>query len=331
MTAAAHTIHPNAGARSRWSAGRFGGIVLLLIALPCFVTLPWSLDHYKGKAGDEVRQRQGPSLAQPLGTDALGRSLMWRSLLGGAISLMIGLAAATIAVVIGVSWGAAAGLAGGWVDAALMRTVDVLFGLPYILLVVLLDIALSPVVELALASDVVEAVGGRIYWLFTLGRENRLPSDFAPTAADVVTLLIAIGGLSWLVMARVIRGQVLSLRALPFVEAARAAGVGPIGIGCRHMLPNLIGPIVVYAALTVPTAILAESTLSFLGIGVQAPLPSWGNLASEGLEELHALARRDASAAWWLIAWPCVLLAGTLLALNFLGDALRERFDPRGR
>jgi oligopeptide transport system permease protein len=190
-----------------------------------------------------------------------------------------------------------------------MRTVDVLYGLPYILLVVLVDLAAKPYFQ--------KWAG----WI--------MPSGPAANVSDVVTLLIAIGGVSWLTMARVIRGQVLSLRSQPFVEAARACGVGPVRIMTVHLLPNLVGPIVVYATLTVPTAILQESFLSFLGIGVQAPLPSWGNLASDGLQVLHSLSQPGQVVRWWLIVWPCVLLGLTLLALNFLGDALRARLDPR--
>ena len=171
-------------------------MVLVLIAGPCFATLPWSLGRYKGHTGDEVRNRMPPSWDDVMGTDALGRSMLWRSLLGGAISLGIGVSAAVIAVVIGVSWGATAGLAGGRADAVMMRVVDVLFGLPYILLVVLIDIGLGPLVKRTLG------------WL---------AADTASGAADVVTLLVAIGGLSWLTMARVIRGQVLSLREQPFI------------------------------------------------------------------------------------------------------------------
>ena len=293
-----------------WAPGPIGAVVLVLIVLPCVLTLPWSLQHYEGKAGDEQLQRDAPQWSQPFGRDALGRSVLWRCLLGGAISLGIGASAALIAVVIGVHWGAMAGLAGGRTDAFMMRVVDVLFGLPYILLVVLIDLGLSPIVESAL---------------------GKLPADTAAGIGDLLTLLLAIGGLSWLTMARVIRGQVLSLRERPFVEAARACGVSSKGILIHHLLPNLVGPIIVYATLTVPAAILAESTLSFLGIGVQAPLPSWGNLASEGLEELHLLAHHNNTIAWWLIVWPCGLLGLTLMALNFLGDALREKLDPTTR
>ncbi|MCU0689429.1 MAG: ABC transporter permease, partial [Phycisphaerales bacterium] len=151
--------------------------------------------------------------------------------------------------------------------------------------------------------------------------------ELSPTAEqgiNIVTLLVAIGGVSWLTMARVIRGQVLSLKAQPFMEAARAIGVPVPRQFARHLLPNLIGPIVVYATLTVPQAILQESFLSFLGIGVKPPLPSWGNLAADGLSELNTVRSH-----WWMLLAPCVLLALTLLALNFLGEALREKLDPK--
>ncbi|HLL89279.1 MAG TPA: ABC transporter permease, partial [Tepidisphaeraceae bacterium] len=190
-----------------------------------------------------------------------------------------------------------AGYTGGWVDAVLMRTVDVLYGLPYVLLVVLFKIALEPVLQ-------------------------RLIN---PTAGNLIVLFLAIGLVSWLTMARVVRGQVLSLRAQPFVEAARACGIGRWRIFTRHLLPNLVGPITVYATLTVPQAILQESFLSFLGIGVQPPVPTWGSLASDGI----ALALNPINSLWWLLAFPCTLLAVTLLALNFVGDGLRDAFDPR--
>lgn len=287
----------------RASAGVVGLAVLLLIAAPCFVTLPWSLGQYRGVAGDEQRARAAPSSDAWLGRDELGRSLLWRCLLGGAVSLGIGLSAAVVAVGIGVTWGAVAGFVGGRVDAVMMRVVDVVYGLPYILLVVLINIALQPVFE----------------------------SMMTPGLANLLTLLLAIGGVSWLTMSRVIRGQVLSLRAQPFVEAARACGLGPWRIMRVHLLPNLTGPIAVYATLTVPQAILQESFLSFLGIGVRDPLPSWGNLAAAGVAQLPTAAWPGGAFAWWLLVWPCLLLALTLLALNFLGDALRSGADPRGR
>jgi oligopeptide transport system permease protein len=295
--------------RIRIRTGLIGLAVIAAIAVPCFVTLPWSLARYDNQRLEGHITQAPPSIAEPMGTDILGRSLMWRCLLGGAISLSIGVCAAVIAVAIGVVWGAVAGYAGGRIDATMMRIVDVLYGLPYILLVVLIDIALQPRIEAAAAV--------------------LLPAHASAGLARVATLLIAIGAVSWLTMARVIRGQVLSLRSRPFIEAARACGLGPCRIILRHMLPNLVGPIIVYATLTVPTAILQESFLSFLGIGVRPPLPSWGNLAAEGIGELHALGQAGFKVRWWLLAWPCTLLGLTLLALNLLGDALRGRLDPR--
>lgn len=252
-----------------------------------------------------------PSWAEPMGTDELGRSLLWRSLLGGAISLGIGISAAVIAVGIGVTWGALSGYTGGRTDATMMRMVDVLYGLPYILLVVMITIALQPTMERVVGDG--------------LGFSATVSSN----VSGVVTLLTAIGGVSWLTMSRVIRGQVLSLRNQPFIEATRAVGMGPLRVFRLHLLPNLVGVIVVYATLAVPLAILQESFLSFLGIGVRLPLPSWGNLASVGVEQLPFLTSPGMTMHWWLLVFPCALLGLTLMALNFLGDALRDKFDPK--
>ena len=279
-----------------FTGARIGAVVLAFMVLACIVSLPLTLGGYDDQQLD--RTLKSPLDVPPMGTDRLGRSMLARSLLGGSISLGIGLAAAAITTIIGTSWGLISGYAGGRVDAFMMRTVDVLYGLPYILLVVLLAVALQPAMEEVLPS----------------------------TAANVITLLIAIGAVSWLTLARVVRGQVLSLRNQPFVEAARATGEGPIHIMVRHVLPNLIGPIIVYTTLTVPQAILQESFLSFLGIGVRPPLPSWGNLAADGLAEMNPVKGHP-----WLLAFPCLLLAVTLLALNFVGDGLRDRFDPRAK
>lgn len=296
-----------------------------------------------------------------LGSDPLGRSLGVRLLAGGGISLTIGIAAALISVCIGTVYGAVAGYAGGKLDAGMMRIVDVLYGLPYILLVVLLAVASDAMVDEWISrsrakqswmeqqvvlvaaegsgGEVITRSNARTMLLRDQELETRLAAEAAErfprrnlsertrTFLDVATLLIAIGGVSWLTMARVIRGQVLSLKNQPFVEAARAVGSPTRRIFVRHLLPNLIGPIVVYATLAVPQAILQESFLSFLGIGVKPPLPSWGNLAADGLSELN-LTRSH----WWLLFFPCLLLGLTLLAMNFVGEGLREAFDPkRGR
>lgn len=285
-----------------------------------------------------------------LGSDVLGRSVLVRCLAGGAISLGIGLCAALLSVVIGTIYGALAGYAGGRVDGVMMRVVDVLYGLPYILLVVLLAVAVDAVVERRVAARVERAERERSAYVERelaafdgsrradpglvrqIEREalERIgtgePRAAARQAINVVTLLVAIGGVSWLTMARVIRGQVLSLKEQPFIEAARAVGAGWGRIFVRHLLPNLVGPIVVYATLTVPQAILQESFLSFLGIGVRPPLPSWGNLAAEGLVQLNPY-----ESHWWMLLFPCVLLGLTLLALNFVGEGMREALDPKRR
>ncbi len=292
-----------------------------------------------------------------LGSDTLGRSLGIRLLAGGGISLTIGLAAALISVSIGTMYGALAGYMGGKVDSVMMRAVDVLYGLPYILLVVLLAVASDAVIDewvthnkakarwmqdqvvetdsQALASRLSRSEARDIlakdqvrYDALLIDATKVYPrrdiSAPTRTALDVLTLLIAIGGVSWLTMARVIRGQVLSLKNQQFVEAAQAIGCSPIRVFVRHLLPNLVGPIVVYATLAVPQAILQESFLSFLGIGVKPPLPSWGNLAAEGLGELNTYRSH-----WWLLFFPCLLLGVTLLAMNFVGEGLREAFDPK--
>lgn len=279
-----------------------GGILLAVMGL-CVATLPWTLSeqsglYYDGQNAELNRLAPTAELSRWFGTDALGRSLLGRCLMGGAISLAIGVLAATLSVFLGVAVGLIAGYRGGWVDSLLMRIVDVLYGLPYLLLVILFKIALEPAVAARTGS---------------------------PGVANFIVLICAIGAVSWLTMARVVRGQVLSLRSQPFIEACKAAGLPERRIFLRHLLPNLIGPITVYATLIVPSAILNESFLSFLGIGIQPPVPTWGALASEGL--LPAL--NPENHRWWLLVFPCVLLAVTLLCLNFVGDGLRDVFDPK--
>jgi len=301
-----------------------GLLVIVALAAACFGSIPWAAGQRSASGGaastgvaryeDQMglmHVREAPTGEFWLGTDSLGRDLRARFLLGGAISLSLGLASAAIAVVIGTGVGLWAGYAGGRVDAALMRVVDVLYGLPYILLVILMRVALVPWVMAALM---------KLHW-----NGKPLEGDTAGMWANMIVLLVGIGSVSWLTLARVVRGQVMSLREQPFIEAARALGFGWRRIMGRHILPNLVGTIIVYGTLTVPAAILSESFLSFLGMGIQQPLPSWGNLASDGTEALNPVAVR-----WWLITWPCVGLSVALLALNFVGDGIREAVDPRG-
>ena len=308
-----------------------GWWVLAIVAASCVLTVPWTFGHVRVggsdvpryaasnlqlnllppawsglSAGEAERVESARSSGEyvpgrALGTDALGRDVLARLLAGGLFSMAVGLFAAAVAVVIGTLWGSTAGFAGGRVDAAMMRTVDVLFGLPSILLVVLLAVAVD-------------------------GMAGRAGERLSPGWAQLVGLLVllaAIGGTSWLTLSRVVRGQVLSIRAQPFMESCRAIGVPASRQFLRHVLPNLAGTMVVYATLTVPAAILSESFLSFLGIGVREPVPSWGNLASSGLSEVNTVTSR-----WWLLAAPCAMIALTLVALNFVGDSLRARFDP---
>ncbi len=303
-------------------------VLLLVFLLLGAVALPFAMSWYDHQSLDHVRfapawhspvelddaaarRLQGNFLGRHLGEfapgafgfggtigfDSLGRSLMFRCVLGGAISITIGLFAALLSVTLGVVWGASAALAGGKTDLVMMRIVDVLYGLPYILLVILLKLALDAPLTRALNNA---------------------------HLANIVILFVAIGANSWLTMARVIRGQVLSLKEQPFIEAARAYGAGWFRILRRHLLPNLIGPMVVYGSLIVPQAILSESFLSFLGIGIQRPMPTWGSLAAEGLQAVNSVVNY-----WWLIVFPCGLLSLTLLALNFVGDGLRDAFDPK--
>lgn len=284
--------------RFRKNKGAVAGLWIIgaLIA-GCFATIPMTRPRYAST--DLLSGRRPPDRNAIFGTDALGRSVAVRCMLGGVISLTVGFSAAAIAMVLGVAWGTVAAMAGGRIDALMMRMVDILFGLPYILLVILLKVGLDGLLH--------DRIG--------------LSAQFA----NIIILLAAIGGVSWLTMARVIRGQVLALQTRPFIEAARALGLPRTRIFFSHLLPNLMGPIIVYASLTVPQAILQESFLSFLGIGIQPPMPSWGNLAAEGVTAVNPV-----QSFWWQLVFPCGLLSLTLLCLNFIGDGLRDALDPSG-
>jgi oligopeptide transport system permease protein len=218
------------------------------------------------------------------GTDNIGRDLLVRTLYGARVSLAVGLIATLVSLVIGVAYGATAGYLGGRVDELMMRFVDVLYSIPYIFLVIILMVIFN-----------------RNFFL----------------------LFVAIGMVEWLTMARIVRGQTLSLKQKEFIEAARAGGVGAFGIVTRHIIPNVFGPVIVYVTLTVPASILAESFLSFLGLGIQEPLTSWGVLISEGANQMET--------APWMLIFPATFMAITLFCFNFIGDGLRDALDPKDR
>lgn len=239
-----------------------------------------------------------PNEAHPFGTDLNGRDLLARTLEGARISLLVGCTGALVSLVIGTVVGLISGYAGGRIDALLMRLVDILYAIPRLILIILAGFLIDPWLQKTLATF----QGGR--WV---------------GSSKIAILILALGCIEWLTMARIVRGQVLSLKTLPFVQAARALGQSHFKILFRHLLPNLSGVIVVYLTLTVPAVILDESFLSFLGLGVQAPQASWGTLLSDG-----AMALNPVLSHWWLLVFPAAAMSLTLLALNFLGDALRD-------
>ena len=257
-----------------------GAIVLLvLIVLAAFA--PWIAPYPYAYQNLDLGASP-PSSVHLLGTDVLGRDLLSRILYGARISLLVGFIATTVALIIGVSWGIIAGYAGGKIDSVMMRIVDILYGLPFIIFIILLMV-----------------IFGRNLWL----------------------LFLAIGAVEWLTMARIVRAQVLSLKNQEFVLAAQAMGVSNLSMFKRHLLPNILGPVAVYATLTIPQVMLLESFLSFLGLGIQPPMSSWGTLIKDGVESMEEYS--------WLLIYPGLTFTITLFALNFFGDGLRDALDPK--
>ena len=257
-----------------------GGLVLLiLIVLAIFA--PWIAPHSYSYQNLDLGA-QPPSAEFLLGTDTLGRDLFSRILYGARVSLLVGFVATAVALVIGVSWGIVAGYFGGRVDSVMMRIVDVLYGLPFIIFIILLMV-----------------IFGRNIWL----------------------LFAAIGAVEWLTMARIVRGQVLTIKNQEYVLAAQAMGVTNMQMFRKHIFPNILGPIAVYATLTIPQVMLLEAFLSFLGLGIQPPMSSWGTLIRYGVESMEEFS--------WLLIYPGLTFTITLFALNFFGDGLRDALDPK--
>lgn len=254
--------------------------------------------------GDLVRSFP-PSLNHPMGTDDAGRDILARVLQGGRISLMVGVISTLVSLIIGVSYGATAGYLGGRIDNFMMRLVDLIYSIPYILIVIVLLSVFGGPNTPGFIKSMADAFGG------------------GQGLSQIFLLFFALGLVSWLTMARVVRGQILSLKNQEFVMAARATGVSTPAIIFRHLVPNALGPVIVYATLTVPSVMLSEAFLSFLGIGVQAPFASWGSLAADGIKNISVYP--------WQLIFPGVTMALTLFSLNFLGDGLRDALDPQTR
>jgi oligopeptide transport system permease protein len=252
----------------------------------------------------------GFSWTHPMGTDNAGRDILARVLSGGQISLMVALISTLVSLVIGVSYGAIAGYVGGRIDDVMMRVVDVLYSLPYVIIVIVL-LALLP-------------AEAWVTWLRLLFKYLRLGvPPLEASTVQLAELFFALGAVSWLTMARIVRGQVMSLKNQDFVLAARATGVSTPKIIFRHLVPNALGPVIVYATLTIPSVMLSEAFLSFLGLGVRTPRVSWGSLAAEGAQTLAIFP--------WQLIFPGVTMALMLISLNFLGDGLRDALDPQMR
>ena len=258
-----------------------GGLIFVVLVTLACIVGPWILP-FSHEAQNLELGASAPSSTHWLGTDALGRDLLARILSGGRISLMVGAVATTVAVTIGVLYGMISGYVGGRLDRLMMRLVEILYSMPFTVFVILLMVFF-----------------GRELWL----------------------IFVAIGAVEWLTMARIIRGQVLGLKEQAFVHAARSLGQSPAGIMRKHFLPNVAGIIIVYATLTVPGVMLLEAFISFLGLGVQPPDTSWGDLIRSGAESMEEYP--------WLLVFPSLFFAATLFSLNFLGDGLRDALDPK--
>ena len=272
------------------------GLVVVAAMIVASALSPWIAPHDPNAQNLEL-QLEGPSWEHLFGTDDKGRDLLSRVLHGGRVSWGVGLLATVVSIVIGVTWGAVAAFAGGKVDNRMMRVVDVLYTIPFLFLAILF---------MVLARTMREEAGWEINELYLV--------------------FIAIGAVSWLTVSRIVRGEVLSIREREYVQAARALGLSRARILFRHVVPNLMGVVIVYSTLTVPRVMLEESFLSFLGLGVQPPDASWGSLAAVGAEVINPV-----HSYWWLIVFPGAALGLTLFGLNYLGDGLRDALDPRLR
>lgn len=278
---ASYSLSGDAWQRLLHNRAALAGLILLVLMMLACVAGP-GLTPYSHEEMNLLNAHQAPSAAHWFGTDELGRDLLTRTLIGGRISFAVALAATGVSLVIGVSYGGLSGYVGGRLDALMMRIVDVLYALPFTLLVILLITVFE---------------------------------------RSLILLFVAIGAVEWLTMARIVRGQVMGLRHQEFIEACAVLGYSNARILFRHLLPNVLGTVIIYVTLTIPSVMLLEAFLSFLGLGVQPPMSSWGSLIKDGVGAMEDFP--------WLMIFPGAALFVTLLALNFLGDGLRDALDPR--
>jgi oligopeptide transport system permease protein len=275
------SLSQDAMVRLRNNKMAMASLYFLLLLIVIATLTPWSAP-FSYEEQNLALGASAPSAQHWFGTDMLGRDQLTRIMYGSQISLAVGFIATAVALTIGVLWGAIAGFVGGKVDAVMMRIVDALYALPFTIFIILLTVVFG---------------------------------------SSLILLFLAIGAVEWLTMARIVRGQVLTIKKQEFVEAAISMGLSPWRIISRHLIPNVLGPVIVYTTLTIPSVILLESFLSFLGLGVQPPASSWGSLISSGVETMEEYP--------WLLVFPGLVLTITLFALNFLGDGLRDALDPK--
>lgn len=280
-------------------------VVIGLIFVLCFIAP--AIINFQDPNSQNLNNTFAPMSGEHLlGTDQLGRDLLSRLVYGGRISLLVGLVATAVSLVIGIIWGSIAGYVGGRTDSLMMRTVDTLYGLPFLMLVILFALLISAYTkDLAVVMD--ESWG----W----------DEETIKKTTNLIPLFVAIGALGWLTMARMARAQVLTIKNLEYIEAARSLGLSHTKILLRHIMPNMLGPIIVYTTLTVPGFILYEAALSYLGLGVESPNSSWGILLKDGANYMETYPR--------LLLIPSIMFSVTLFALNFLGDGLRDALDPK--
>lgn len=290
--------------------------VLALIIAACVILPAFHGIIRNPDLQDLPNKNLAPSFSHWFGTDHLGRDILSRVLSGGRISIAVGLITTLVSVTIGVCWGALSGYAGGKTDAVMMRIVDILYALPFLIVVILLGKTLEP-----LTAQLTRGVVGWFSPPGSLSASINKTTAWVEPITTLVPLFIAIGALSWLTVSRIVRAQVQSIAKQEFVEAARSLGLGHCRILFRHILPNTLGPIIVYTTLTIPGVMLLEATLSFLGLGVKPPYSSWGILIDEGANRMLSNP--------WLLFFPTLFFASTLFALNFLGDGLRDALDPK--